>query len=178
MLEFELDYLRNIRLWFQPNQDLLLSNRPQIVKYSSHSNKDFYNKTVIIELLIPRGGRNIYGLLGANYIPMPTNNLEVSVLCGTNFNANSFKKSLIEKIEPVYLSISEEYCKAIFDKIESLSKNSQLNLGGKLNFCYGASSEISSNELIFSKLTNLIINLIPISEHKIDSGLLMQLIDS
>jgi len=178
MLEFELDYLRKIRLWFSPNTDvkLPLTNQAQGKSYFAQIDKHSNFTTLIVELFIPKGGRNVYGLLGVSYIPKLIANLDVNISC-SNINNNIFKQSLIGSFEPVYVSFPHEYCNAIFNKIDSVSTHNNLKLSGELNFCYGAVSEVSSSLLVFEKLTYLIINLLNISEDKIDAHLLNKLVN-
>lgn len=180
MLEFDIGYLRKIRVWFEHNQLLMLSsnNKAQIRKYPCHINNNSNNKTVIIELFIPQGGRIVYGLLGAKYMPTLINELEVSIFCSNKISQNIFNDALIDKIEPAHISLSEEYCNAVFDSIDSISRQGKLKFNGKLEFCYGATAEISSNEWIFRKLTYLLINLFNVADYMVDVDLLKRLIDA
>jgi hypothetical protein len=178
MLEYELKYLRKIRIWFKPNKEYLLEDKNIDKKnFSSFNSDGVVNTTVIVELFIPRGGRNIYGLLGVDYIATSLNNIEVSISNGKTVRPQILHDPLVGKSEPVYLYLPEEFRNSIFQQMKSLSDNHELKINGKLKFYYGAVSEISSSDWIFRKLTNLVVKLLGISEKDISCDLLDSLLE-
>lgn len=179
MLEFELSYFRKTRVWFKGEQKFLIpSDDTESKKYKPVLNKLIVNKAVIIELFIPAGARYSYGLLGANYESTSSGDLEVSV-SNSNFSTSKIlSDSLISKVEMPKLCLLPEYRGAIFNKIDYLADQERLNFSGKLNFCYGAVADISSNMRIFSTLTSLVLNIFHIPENELDADLLVSLIDA
>jgi len=101
--------------------------------------------------------------------------LEVSISGGNSFDIID---SLLRKNESAYLHLPIEYRNSVFRTIESLCVKKILNMNGKLDFRYGASAESSSNEWIFDKLANLVINLFKIQKEYITGDLIDKLIDS
>ena len=77
----------------------------------------------------------------------------------------------------VKLCLPDHLCLSVFEELRKLSNSNNLNVSGKLDFNYGAFSEISSSEWIFRKLTMLVVKLLDISEKEISSDLLNRLVD-
>jgi hypothetical protein len=178
MLEFDLKYLRKIKIWFKKNNELILKGKDIDKKEFSSCNSGIaVNKTIIIELFIPRGGRNVYGLLGADFISAVCKNLTVSVSKGDILKTKLLSNSLAGCADMVKLCLPDDLRLSVFEELRKLSNSNNLNISGKLDFNYGAFSEISSSEWIFRKLTMLVVKLLDISEKEISSDLLNRLVD-
>jgi len=178
VLELELNYLRKIRVLFKRNDDLVLQgSNIDRGKFLSNGGNSVINSTVIIELFIPRGGRNIYGLLGADYSQSTSNNIDVCVSSGNIIRPKLLRDSLAGKIDVVHICLPDDARASVFEEMKAMSEDDELNIAGKLDFCYGAYSEVSSSEWIFRKLTKLIITLLNISESEVSPNLINKLID-
>lgn len=178
MIEFDLKFNGKIRLWFDEIQELKFMDRKLICKdYEIISNKTFTKKIIIAEIFLPRGGRNIYGLLGIKYEPVQLDRLKIIASVNNKFVKSVFNDSLINKIEPAVIGISNEYSPFILNSVESLYNDGKLAFKGEVSFCYSAYAEISSNGWIFSKLTKILLNILQVSEREINSDMLMSLLD-
>lgn len=178
MLELNLNYLRKARIWFKQNDELLLGgNNVDKESYSPTGAGNVVNTTVIIELLVPRGARNIYGLLGADCIASTLNSIDVAVTSGNVLKPGLLSDSLAGKMEPVQLCLPDEFRTSVLEEIKLMFDNNELKLSGKLDYHYGAFSAISSNKWIFRKLAKLTIKLFSIPEKEISADLINRLID-
>lgn len=176
MLEFDLNYLRKMKIWFEKNNELILKGDIDKKEFSSCNSSITINKTIIIELFIPRGGRNVYGLLGADFISA-YKNLTVSVSKGDILKPKLLSDSLLGCADIAKLCLPNDLRLSVFEELRKLSNSNNLNIAGKLDFNYGAFSEISSSEWIFRKLTKLVVKLLDIPEKEISCDLLNRLID-
>lgn len=177
MLEFNLNYLQKVRIWFKNNENFVLPiDNTETRTYPANSIHGFVNSTVIVEMLIPRGARCTYGLLGANYTKIMSNSTKMRVCSGDVTKPKILNGALIETIEPAYLFLYDEYRNSIFSVIESIANKNKLDLSGRLDFCYAAISEVSSSEVMFSILAKLIFTLFHYPEKDISVDLLNHLI--
>ena len=178
MLKFDLKYLRKKKKKKKKNNELILKGKDIDKKEFSSCNSGIaVNKTIIIELFIPRGGRNVYGLLGADFISAVSKSLTVSVSKGDIPKPKLLSDSLVGCADMVNLCLPDHLCLSVFEELRKLSNSNNLNVSGKLDFNYGAFSEISSSEWIFRKLTKLVVKLLGISEKEISCDLLNRLLD-
>lgn len=178
MLEFDLKYLRKMKIWFKQNDDLILQgNNIDRKEFISPSVDSVVNSTVIVELFIPRGGRNVYGLLGTDYISTASKNVVANISSGNILRSKLFSTSLMGVAEPVQLCLPDNLRFAILEELQLLSNSNELNINGRLDFHYGAFSEISSSEWIFRKLTKIVVKLLGFSEKEVSRELFDRLID-
>lgn len=178
MISFDLKFNGKIRAWFEENKELKFACEKIVYKdYKKSSAHRFAKKTIIAEVFLPRGGRNIYGLLGVDYNDNQSDMLKVMVN-SSNINTKViFNNALIRRIEPAYIGLPNEYSQYIVNRINLLRENNGLNIQGELNFCYAAFAEISSSGWIYTKLTNILITLLQIPKEEISSDLIMKLLD-
>lgn len=178
VINFDLKYGGKIRLWFGENKELQFKGekveRKEYVQATV--GKAFSKRTIIAEIFLPRGGRNIYGLLGLEYSPTQSGMLRIKVNTSDN-NKLIFSNSLIGKIEPVCTGLPSEYSQCIINEVDLLYVSEKLSFEGELDFNSAAYSEISSNGWIFSKLTNVLLALLNVDENEINSNLIIKLLD-
>jgi hypothetical protein len=178
MINFDLKFNGRIRLWFEENKELKFKGEKIICKdYMRISNNILMRKIIIAEIFLPRGGRNVYGLLGVEYNPIQSDMLKVTVNSNNNASKIIFNNSLINKIESAYIGLPYEYSQYIINRIDSLYESKELIFKGELNFNYAAFAEVSSNGWIFSKLTDLLFTFLKINKDEINSDVIMKFLD-
>ncbi len=91
MLTYDLGKFRKARIWFETNSDLELKENENIKEYEfKYKNRIVSNdRTIIVELSIPCGGRITYGILGVEFKHKPNKVLTVKIP-----TVNSIKKYL------------------------------------------------------------------------------------
>lgn len=173
MITFDLKFNGKIRLSFDEIKELECKEEKIISKsYMQNLDKVFPKKIIIAEMFLPRGGRNIYGLLGIKYRPLQLRTLDISIDYNGS-NKRIFNNALIQKIEPVFIGLPDEYFQYILDSVDSFYKSGKINFKGKINFCYAAYGNVSSNGWIFGKLTSILLSMLQLSKEDINSDMLM-----
>src|SRR5437762_10186888 len=76
------------------------------------------NRSAAIELLVPKGGRFAYGLLGGVFEEIPQPQFVLDVQEGTT-DDHAYTSSLAEPLDLIRVGLPTEYCKAIVDGFES-----------------------------------------------------------
>lgn len=179
MITFDLKFNGKIRLSFEENKELKFKGEKNTCKdYVQISNNIFFTrKTIIAEIFLPRGGRNIYGLLGVEFNPIQSDVLKITVNANDKNDQSIYDKSLINKIETAYIGLPHEYVQYIINRTDLIYENKELIFKGDLNFNYAAFSEISSNGWIFGKLTDILLSILLIDKEEVNSDLIMKLLD-
>ncbi len=178
MITLDLQGLNKARIWFEPNSKLLIEKHSKNAFYkfeSSHSN-ECQDRTIILELFLPRGARIIYGVLGINYKYMADKLLTIKVPA-TNNDLKMFDDSLIAPLEKANIGLPLDYGKEIFLELARLHKVNKLLLTGEIDFCYAVHSEASSSSWIFQKLTYILINLSLIPRDIVNRETLIELLE-
>ena len=125
-----------------------------IVEANDHISKK--NQDIAIELFVaPR----YYALLGIEYIFEKTSNLKICVNITENTD-NVITDSLALPSDNVHLGISNEYCQTILNTAVKVCKNLSTLPTGILTFNIGGYSDYGSNQVIFSKITSILIKLL------------------
>ncbi|WP_139025375.1 hypothetical protein [Acetonema longum] len=107
------------------------------------------------ELRAPR----YYALLGIGYIFEKTSNLEVCVNI-TEDTDNVVTDSLALPSDNVHIGISNEYAQTILSTAVKVCNSLSTLPSGILTFNIGGYSDYGSNQVIFSKITSIIIRLL------------------
>lgn len=125
-----------------------------IVEANDHISKK--NQDIVVELFVaPR----YYALLGIEYIFEETSNLKICVNITENTDS-VLKDSLSLPSDNVHLGISNEYSQIILNTAVKVCKNLSTLPPGILTFNIGAYSDYGSNQVIFSKITSILIRLL------------------
>ncbi|WP_143521434.1 MULTISPECIES: hypothetical protein [Pseudomonas syringae group] len=107
--------------------------------------------SMILEVMIPKGARCLYGLLGVSY----NSSNDVSVSAGDliqSVTKEIYYNSMVGDFDVVKVGLPSEYVKASFSGLKR-GALSCLQLDMQLvNICYGAYGAVSSNELIFESM--------------------------
>jgi len=173
----DLKFNGKIRLWFEEDNEVKFQGDNIIHKdFQINSIKTEKKKIVIAEIFLPRGGRNIYGLLGVDYNAYDSEVLKVTLNSTTRTAESIYNSIIIKNIESVYVGFPAEYNQYILTQVESHCINKKLILNGELNFQYAAFSEISSNGWIFNKLTDILLFHLQADNQEINSDIIMKIL--
>ena len=134
------------------------------------------NRTIIIELSIPSGGRIIYGVLGVFFKYKSEKKLFAKIPT-TYTDEKVFNNSILSRFEKIYVGLPAEYSNGIYDAVKQIFDKDKLLLTGELDFCYAAHGTISSNRWVFQKLTYVLVNLLSVTENDINKELLIELLN-
>ncbi|GKX27910.1 hypothetical protein SH1V18_03900 [Vallitalea longa] len=157
--------LKKCRVWLNK----LPSSNDEIVKTLSSTidscdNNARNNQNIALELFVaPR----YYGFLGIEYIYKESKKLEINVHI-TGDSIRSVNDSLALPSDNVYCGISSEYAPTILDTATKVLKDLNIIPSGTLNFNIGNYSDYGSNQVIFSKITSILIRLLGIEKCTLD----------
>lgn len=172
MISLNLQYGGQMRIWNKNLDSVKVASSNMIQEtylLSSESLDDIMptNNIIIAEIFLPRGGRNIYGLLGFEYTK--TEKKELAIIIPTNNIGHKkiFLDSLVSKFNSASVGLQDEYSKYILNALNEINEKNKFTFAGKLSFCYEAYSEVSSNGWIFQKLTNILIGLLDTNLHEV-----------
>ena len=178
MIIYDLNRFSKVRIWFEGHNEFFFEKYTKTKLYEFNCGKSQLNedRTIIIELLIPAGGRVFYGLLGIHYKYDLSQKISLKVNM-TNKKFGILNDSLLGKIEDVYIGLPEEYLEGVYKGIEQAHQDNRLNITGEINFCYAAYGLISSCNFIFQRLSYALINLLFIDKEIINKEKLIEIFD-
>jgi hypothetical protein len=157
MLFFELTGFRKTRIWFNKFEQLsFLDSLSKSRTYRSIPIEERKSRTLILELMIPRGARIEYGLLGVDYDYSRSSSLTTKVRFENKQQNQVFKNSLIKEVEPIYIGLPEEYSENVLLGADSMIKEIPFSLNGILDFRYAAYGLVSSTGVLYKKLARII----------------------
>ncbi|MHB1222370.1 MAG: hypothetical protein ACYC0J_10280 [Gammaproteobacteria bacterium] len=165
MIRLDLQHGGQIRIWNQ-NLDFVKVTSANVIEETYFLSPESVNDTIpanniiIAEIFLPRGGRNIYGLLGFEYKKTEKKELEILIPISNIERKRVFIDSLVSKFDLASVGLQDEYSKYIINALNEINKKNKFKFSGELNFCYAAFSEVSSSGWIFQKLTNILIRLL------------------
>ncbi|KKW77698.1 hypothetical protein AAV96_11795 [Acinetobacter sp. AG1] len=154
--EFVLKNHLHIKLWTQSSPILPFTD---ILPPSS-----YYKYTIVLELFQPRGGRFLYGLLGAE-VDINLKNSEIILnLTKHDLENRIFQSDFLNKLDEAKYGLPIEYTTELQKFILEISNQMKFNDLYKINFCFSAHSDIGSNIKIFKFLALLILQYIQNSD--------------
>jgi len=116
-------------------------------------------RTAAIEILWFTGGRTLYGLLGATFIPQQSSELNVTV-CYDEALGPEFERSLACGDDDCRIGLLPEFAPAITAAV-SLHPDALAELGGgELRFDHAVHGRVSSASAIFQRLTSIVLRLL------------------
>jgi hypothetical protein len=121
-----------------------------------------------IELMVPRGPRASYGLLGAKWIDSRSRDGEVSV--AVNNKGFLMQESLAVMPDDVRLGLLDEYAAAVVSGVESVVSEGW-RFGGELNFRWAAHAAAGSSSAFFTELGALVAGLLAMTTVPSDNDL-------
>lgn len=154
MKALKLSKERSARVWIDENPPIGTSVNNSRVSHRAikiQEVRPLKHKIVTIELLVPLGGRFLYGLLGCEVMGERTSPLDVVVETSVEVKSEFFE-SLAGNIDTVWSGISDEYTDAILDGASMGASKFGVPPVGQIKFCFGAYGEIGSTGSIFERL--------------------------
>jgi len=119
-----------------------------------------------LEVLWPTGGRSLYGLLGASFVPAPGQSLSVET-CAEE--SREYEMSMALLTDNVKIGLPLMYVDAVRKGI-SASRNLADQLGpGNLSFSCAAHGEAGSGPIVFYALCRVIVELLTRQMHQSDA---------
>ena len=123
---------------------------------------------VVIELMVARGGRSLYGALGARFeSERASDSLRVIVTAkpdSSPVNADS----LISRIEQVEIGLPFEYADGVASGVRSALEHAHLLTAGTLDFAYAATGPASSSQRLFWVLGSAVTQLLMQPDRTVD----------
>jgi hypothetical protein len=132
-------------------------------------------RVAALELFLPKGGRALYGLLGAEFLPNTSQVLEVCVDTVVK-NGPHVTWSLAAQVDQVYAGILDEYAEGIISG--ACESKALLALGsGVVNFRWGAHGIVGSSSGFFKRLSDSVITLLSLETLDISGQNLIKMLD-
>lgn len=107
---------------------------------------------VAAEILIPRGARSLYGLLGARFSPIKGSDLLVTLPASEESSEQIFPGSLASKFDDVRVGLLSEYADFVTEGVATAIEDKVLVGTGCLALSCAAHGAASSNGPIFRAL--------------------------
>jgi hypothetical protein len=124
-----------------------------------------------VELLVPRGPRSEYGLLGAVVRPGPQGTVSIACLD----DASAWRDSLAGAGDEVRRGLPEEYREYVRREGRQAARGSSLD--GTLSYEWAAHGAIGSSAAMFGRLAALVVKLLDNRERLDDDDLLRELLE-
>lgn len=157
--------LKECKVWLNesPLEKFEVSNTlSSLVKHSHSVTRN--NQSIAVELFVaPR----YYAFLGVDYIYKKTKDIEIIVNVAKK-EGRIITDSLALPSDNVNLGISDEYAQTILNTSLKVCKNLSNIPSGVLIFNVGAHSDYGSNQVIFSKVTSILMRLFDNDQSKIE----------
>jgi len=158
--EFVLKNHLHIKLWTQSSPILPFTDIPPPSSYRKY--------IIVLELFQPRGGRFLYGLLGAE-VDINLKNSEIILnLTKHDLENRIFQSDFLNELDEAKYGLPIEYVTELQKFILEISNQMKFNDLYKINFCFAAHSDIGSNIKIFKFLALLILQYIQNSDLTLD----------
>lgn len=150
------------RLWRnQRNSSFCKNTNDEVVFNSDAQKSNSSNITdLVIEVMIPRGARVLYGQLGIKKSLFGAEIIRTDEFdTGSNFLAG-YERALVADFDSVFVGLSQNYAKAAIRGFKRALINGVKIELNQLQIFYAAYGEVSSNEQIFEKMGFALTNLI------------------
>lgn len=157
IITLNLSYHRKMRVWLGELPPLKYPVVDSLERTLKARRSQIYNrKSAAVEMLIPKGGRAIYGLLGAEFQPELSQELLVKVaVSGTA--TQQLDWLLASRLDRAYMGLPSEYCHGVLSGALSAA---EILGSGLLHINCAAYGEVSSSPIIFNQLASTIVKLL------------------
>lgn len=104
---------------------------------------------LVIELMVPRGGRALYGALGAKFTSDRSSSSLRAIVTAQPDSSPTNADSLISSIEQVEIGLPREYADGVANGVRSALEWRRSLSAGTLDFGYAAIGRVSSSQRLF-----------------------------
>ena len=119
-------------------------------------------RQVAVEAFIPKGARAMYGLLGAEFIPLTGDEIQVIVNTSTQ-PFELWKEALIPTyLDDVRVGLTPSYANKVIEGVIMAGHELHAFPSGKLHFQCAAHGVLSSCEAIFKTLGRIVVRLVTV----------------
>lgn len=161
------------RIWLGelPN---LSSDASGLIKHRFKAKEPSANheKMAAIEMVVPRGGRAYYGLLGALYTPAQSGNLLIQVVVSDKQDT-LMNQSLANGLDQVWVGLPISYAKEV---IQGAKIAVDLLGSGVLRFSSAAYGVVGSSAAMFHRLADLVVRLLTYENDSLSENQLSKLL--
>lgn len=138
-----------------------------VAKQKQH---EFKSRKVAVELLMPSGPLQAYGLLGGEFFPRPsgTLDLELGIL---DSSQRKYTGATVSRFDVVTVGFPEEFSAAVIQGLLEAEKYTSLPAGNFFIKC-AASGAVGSNRIAFRTAMRILVQIIEIPHHLISDTLI------
>ena len=156
----ELKQFRKLKIGFERQQNLSIKNYDKLeTNMTANENSINDQRTVVIELALATHASS-YGLLGATFLPSnPNEENTLSVEVRFNDERIPFQESLSIHKNFSYLGLEKVYAQSILSSVIEFFSSRSVP-AGKLIFDTSAHCEVGSSPLIFSCITEILLDIL------------------
>jgi hypothetical protein len=113
------------------------------------------SRSAAAEVVLPRGARSEYGLLGGSFSPQRSSSVALSVAVSNG--SEPLRSSIARAVDDVRIGLPEEYAKAV---LQAARVAASALPTGSLTFNEGAHGAVGSSPLFFGMLARFVIKLL------------------
>ena len=152
-----LSHHRKMRVWLGELPPLKYPVVDSVERTIKAINSQIYNrKYAAIEMFIPKGGRAIYGLLGAEFQPQLSQEILVQVAVSETAT-QQLDWLLASSLDRTYMGLPSEYCQSV---LSGALTGAEILGSGLLHINCAAHGEVSSSPRIFNHLASTLVKLL------------------
>jgi hypothetical protein len=115
-------------------------------------------QSAAVELFLPRGGRVLYGGLGAVFTPEDTHQLVAQVLVSID-DGKQYEETLAHRVDDVHIGLPQEYVEGVFEGVLQSDETQELD-AGTLRFGCAVHGQVGSSRWIFQRLSRMVVKLL------------------
>lgn len=160
MIELQLAQHRKARVWLNELPDARTTSA-KVSERSVQGGKTVFEgvRRAAIEILIPRGPRALYGLLGAELRPNQSEALVIRVIASNN-DGTPFRDSIALSSDEAQVGLPDEFCQAVVEGAASQVAKSGGLSSGELLFSHAAHGLVGSAPIVFKWLAACLVQLL------------------
>lgn len=162
MIALDLGHHRKLNVWLDELPEIRYrAVRVHEQRYAAERQESADVRRAALEILVPRGGRAQYGLLGGEFEPATSDQFIVR-LALSDRHERHIPWSLSARIDGVRAGIPTEYASGV---IEDLAAGPAVLGAGVLRPDCGAHSAAGSSVLFFKRLAELLVRMLALKDH-------------
>jgi hypothetical protein len=159
MFNLNLPQHRKTRVWLDELPDAAFGFENVLQKTLPGPDMNVAERKAAVEMLEPKGGMILYGLLGAGFKPNSSGILSIKVAVGQAGNS-SYQSPLVLKFEKASIGLEKDFAQEVLrSAADETSKAGQLP-SGDLVFNCAVQGAVGSNRNVFRQLAVMVAKLI------------------